>query len=39
MMYILSLILFLVCMGGNVAVAIVSWLLFVCFIMPDDWKF
>lgn len=35
----LSLALFLFVMGGNIAVALISWLLFTLLLKPDDWSF
>lgn len=35
----LSLGMFLFLMGGNIAVALISWLIFTLILKPDDWTF
>lgn len=37
MFYILSLCIFLFCFGGNIPLALISWLFFIAFVKPGDW--
>lgn len=39
MFYLVSIAIFLFAFGGNLPLALVCWLLFVCFIKPDDMSF
>lgn len=39
MFNILALALFLYFMGGQIHVALIAWLFFICFLKPKDWDF
>lgn len=36
--YIISFLIFLWCLNGNVAAALLGWFLFTAFAMPDSWR-